>query len=200
VSLRRLIHRPEPLAGHIYFVIDVSLSMQGKRLRGATAGAKQLLHEAIRRNYTAGVIAFSGTGRIVCDLTQDVRTIDRALARLQVDETGTDMRTGIKVGHQNLRKRSGDRVLAIFSDGETRHPRGARWAADDAKRDGIRIITEFGGSADTRLMKKIASGPQLADDVRRPAKDDEIADRIGGLVQLLDDPGRPDDPEPDAPG
>ena len=168
--------------GKILFVVDVSGSMEGRRLAEARVGALKLLTTAVRMGYVAGVIHFAGAARLALAPTTDLKRIERTIKNLEVEWTGTNLSKGIALGHDRLRSLRGDRVLALFTDGETNR-RSAIRAAEAARADGIRVICEFGGTADPRLMKALADSDGWSD--RRAARDGDVAARIGALVKEL---------------
>ena len=160
-------------------VLDNSWSMEGQRIRDATAGARDLLAIALTDSYLVGLVTFCQRARTVLELTTDLREVDRALENVTLDG-GTDMSTGIELAHQTLKQRRGERVMAIFSDGETNRSKAIR-AADAAKRDDIRIIGAPGGDADPRLMREIVSGEQSVERV----KDRDVRETISGLARSI---------------
>lgn len=169
----------DSMSGKLFFVVDVSLSMEGARLRGAVRGARDLLHHALDESYLVGVIAFNDSARVVQDLTDDGRPVDRALSRLRA-RSGTDLAKGIALGHRLLAERRGERVLALFTDGETDRAAALR-AARAARRDGIKIIATIGGTADQAFMNKVVS--EGTDVVSSP--DDKVEQQIVRLGRFI---------------
>lgn len=168
-------------AGKLLMVMDVSGSMEGRRLNEAVAGARELLGKAVSESYIVGVISFSGRAHMELDLTTDLRAVDRALRRLKVDWTGTRMSTGIGLAHKTLLKRRGERVMAIFSDGEDESPRSVLAAAAAARSDEVRIIATLGGTADPAFMREVTGEGEDLEVVA----DREVREKIAGMVSLL---------------
>ena len=168
-------------AGKLLMVMDRSASMKGRRLREAVAGACDLLGQAINESYIVGAVSFSGNARLELDLTTDPRAVERALKRLDIDWTGTMMSQGISLAHRLLLKRRGERVIAIFSDGEDQNPTAALAAAAAARRDEIRIIAALGGSADPRFMREITGEGEDPEVVN----DRQVREKIAGMAALL---------------
>lgn len=166
-------------AGKLWMVVDVSSSMAGGRLTEAVTGARDLLGQAISESYLAGVISFTESARLELDLTINLQHVDKALGRLRAGG-GTDMSYGIRLAHEVLMKRRGERVMAIFSDGETDR-NSAVAAAVAARRDGIRIIATLGGAADPGLMREVTGEDEELDVV----PDWEVRERIAGMATLL---------------
>lgn len=165
--------------GKLLMVVDVSSSMTPGLMKEATGGARQLLAAAVEESYTAGVVSFSSTAQIVLSLTTDLKKVDRSLNRLK-GYGGTDMSQGIKLAHQILGPRRGERVMAIFSDGATNRE-SALQAAQAAKDDDILILASLTGSADTNLMSEIVSDGQTVNLV----DPGQIKSDIAGLTASL---------------
>jgi Mg-chelatase subunit ChlD len=174
----------ELYVGKLFMVIDVSGSMEGARLKAAVAGARDLLSKAVSESYEVGVITFDDRAKLELGLTMDLRAVDRALARLGV-RGGTDMSRGIELAHRILRERRGERVMAIFSDGETDR-RSALAAAEAARRDDIRIIATLGGTAQSEFMRQVAPDSEDLEVV----PDSEVQERIAGMAALLPPTGK----------
>jgi Mg-chelatase subunit ChlD len=166
-------------AGKLFMVIDVSGSMTGRRLQQAVEGARRLLARAVAESYLVGVISFTSTARLELDLTTDLGAVDRVLSRLR-PLGGTDMSWGIRCGHEILGPRRGERVLAIFSDGETDRET-ALAAARAARHDGIKIIATLGGTADPGFMREVTGDEEEFEVVG----DAQIREHIAGLAGRL---------------
>jgi Mg-chelatase subunit ChlD len=168
-------------AGKLVMVMDVSGSMAGLRLSGAVAGARDLLGAALAKSYVVGVVSFSTSATVPQPLTIDLQAIEPALTALTAGG-GTDMSEGIRRAHQLLRELRGERVMAIFSDGQT--DRGSAIAAAmAARRDGIRIIAALGGTADPGFMRDVVGEDEDVD--LEVAVDSQIRERVAGLASLI---------------
>jgi len=164
--------------GKLLMVVDVSGSMEGERMSAAIGGSGELLSQALTDSYAVGLVAFSGSASLELDLTTELRAVERALSRLRIRWSGTDMSEGIKLAHRVLRTRRGERVMAIFSDGETDRPTAIA-AALAARADGIRIIAALGGDADPSFMRQVTGDD---DEPLQVVPDSQVQAEIAGLA------------------
>jgi hypothetical protein len=134
----------EPYLGKVLLCLDVSYSMSsveegGARLRLAVAGARRFVAEAVEANYKVGLILWNHGvhGNVV--LSHDPRQLLKALGRAR-SRGGTDITPALRLGTAQLAGLTGDRVLAIFGDGDLGPLPPALAAAGEAKASGIRIV------------------------------------------------------------
>src|SRR5262249_9730345 len=82
----------------------------------------------------------------------------KALNRARADG-GTDLSPALRLGTEQLAGLTGDRVLAIFSDGELGRVKAALAAARDARAHGIRIVVRGLGANAATALSRIATDP-----------------------------------------
>ena len=167
----------------LVFVVDVSGSMEGPRIASAVAGASVLLPDAIQRGYRVAVVSFAGSARVELGFTNKADDARRALSKLELEWTGTNLHRGIKLAHKLLAVPGGDRCIAIFSDGETNVSK-ALAAAKAARDAGIRFMVEFGGDASVKLLRGITDTKKSRGESRLRG-DHEIRDAIAGMSSGL---------------
>jgi Mg-chelatase subunit ChlD len=183
-------HKPGPYlakiqelsCGWVILCIDVSGSMSGRRLTDACAGARKFLSEATANNYQVALVSWD-TG-IVESYGFDVgsRAIDDALRRGLRDGGGTNVVPALDHAYRVLHPLRGDRVVAVFGDGDLGDGTGARQRAVTMHTEGIRILTLGLGQGAASALDAISTeqreAPRVVDEGR-------IASGIAGLAQVL---------------
>jgi uncharacterized protein with von Willebrand factor type A (vWA) domain len=163
----------EPYLGKVLLCIDISGSMYaqekgGRRFELAAAGARRFVAEAIEANYQVGLILWNHD--VHCNVTLS-RDPEQLLVVLdQTRPCGcTDITPALRLGTEQLGGLTGDRVLAIFGDGDIGPVDVALAAARDAKARGIRIVVRGLGTHAATQLSRIATDAD--DDPLIPASD-----------------------------
>ena len=155
----------------IVMAVDISRSMLAEdarpnRLQRAVREARRLLEDS--PGDRAGLIAFAGRSYILAPLTVDGGAIRLNLDALDPDlasEGGTSLASVLAQGAELLRGTGevSDRVLVIFTDGETHDSLPDALAAARAVKDaGVRLVLVAEGSAaGTRIPIRDSSGALL---------------------------------------
>ena len=192
----------------IVMAVDISRSMLAEdvrpnRLQRAVREARRLLEDS--PGDRAGLIAFAGRSYILAPLTVDGGAIRLNLDALDPDlasEGGTSLAAVLSQGAELLRGTGevSDRVLVIFTDGETHDSLPETLAAAKAvKNAGVRLVMVAEGSAQpTRIPIRDSSGALLEykrDDagevVETRRRDDfiaKVADAGDGTIVAADLP------------
>lgn len=166
--------------GWAYLVIDCSNSMAGEKLASMKRGAAEFAGEARKKGYTVGLIRFSTAATHVCEPQKDVSGLQRYLATLEVDGT-TNMADGITLATNQLKGRFGLRAMIIVTDGMPDSQEGAVKAANQAKKNGIDIITIGTDDADRGFLRKLASRSDLSVMVARS----DLSKGIASTAKML---------------
>lgn len=151
---------------YVYLAIDCSGSMAGSKFAQAKSGAIDFAKGAQDRGYRIGLIQFDDSARRVCNPVGDVSVLDRYVQSLEVGGS-TNMAEAIQLATQNLKERQGARSIVIVTDGmpNVGEPTGEQAAlrtAQEAKRNGIDIMTIGTDDAEWRFLKEIATRAELA--------------------------------------
>ena len=186
-------HRPgphlaavqEPYQGKVILCIDVSGSMAARegrhtRLEEAKRGAAQFVEEALGAYYKVGLILWhhgvSGHVTLSTDAAKLTRKLDGARPG-----GGNDIVPTLKLATRELAHLTGDRVVAIFGDGDLGPADAAVRAAKEVSRHGIRIVTRGLGSAAARELARIDTAPADAE----PIASGQIASGIAAMVKAV---------------
>jgi Mg-chelatase subunit ChlD len=173
--------------GSVVLCLDVSGSMSGSPLMQAVHGCHRFVDEALRDHYEVAVLLWDHG---VVDYT--ILTRDRAQLGASLDSAsihgGTNVVPALFRAHDLLGGRKGDRVVAIFGDGDLGDTMGARTKADAMQADEIRILTCGLGLASAESLDVIST--ETAGAGPRVAHPEAISDSIAGMASGLRRKGR----------
>ena len=161
----------------IILVIDHSSSMYDSAGGGASGTKMDLLKDAAKQFLTevnlaqdlVGVVEFDTASNVAHALSDNLQSLSAAIDAIEIG-SGTAIDQGIVMAHHEFTsgraRDEASHILVLLTDG---HPGGLgifhfgpspEQAAQEAKRDGIRIITiGLGSDADQDLLKRMASQP-----------------------------------------
>jgi uncharacterized protein with von Willebrand factor type A (vWA) domain len=172
--------------GSVVVCLDVSGSMYGDPLTQAILGCERFVDEALEARYEVamlfwhhGVAGNTGLSRDRQELTRFLRTATAG--------GGNDIVPTLDRSQALLKYRRGDRVVAIFGDGDLGDEAAARRKADALRAGNIRIITCGLGLASAESLDVISTE---TGDGPRVAQVDDIADSIAGMASGLRRRGR----------
>lgn len=144
-------------------VIDRSGSMSGQPLQEARNAASDFvdLMNLVEGGDAVAVVSFSDSARLDRGFNFDRAQSVRAIQGIP-DGGGTDIASGLSLAAQQFGLNPppvGARpVIILLSDGQS-DANAARNAADQAKAQGIRVVTIALGGADRALLAQLASSP-----------------------------------------
>lgn len=148
--------------GYVVLCVDVSSSMNSRadthrsRIEAALAGALGFVDEARAAQYQVGLVLWNH--EVVRQVTPsaDPKPVVEALRSARAGG-GTNITPTLRLGVQTLGPLRGDRVLAIFGDGDLGPIESALAAAEDARRVGIRIVVRGLGQRAAAQLERIAT-------------------------------------------
>jgi uncharacterized protein (DUF58 family) len=127
--------------GTVVLMIDVSGSMHGTPILEAVRGAKQFVAEAIEAQYHVGVMLWNTGVVALSQPAPDSEAALRILNPLNSAGGGNFLIGPLETCHQILDRFTGDRVVALFGDGDlTPKPEVLRKVAQ-MKAENIRFVT-----------------------------------------------------------
>ena len=180
----------EPYLGKVLLCIDVSGSMSFRdgadtRLDEARRGARQFVEEALGAHYEVGLVLWHHGIAGHVPLSTDAGKLHRKLDGAR-PSGGNDIVPTLQLGIRELGGRTGDRVIAIFGDGDLGPTAPAVAAAREVARHGIRIVTRGLGTASARELAKIATEDVTgtAEPVE-PIESGKIASGIAAMVRSV---------------
>jgi Mg-chelatase subunit ChlD len=171
---------PVPARSWAFLLIDCSSSMSGSKITQATEGALAFAGDALKKQYSIGLIAFASEAEILCRAEDDLSIIASKAQRLTAAGS-TNMTDGIERAAAELEATAGVRAIVIVTDGVPDDKPTALRAAKRAKEAGIDIIAIGTDDADQAFLQQIASRSELAVKVPRA----ELQSGVAGAAKLL---------------
>jgi len=170
--------------GYVYLVIDRSGSMAGgSKLSKAKGGAVDFAKDAVRKNYSVGLVVFGSLPERICEPQRSAAALQQALETVFI-EGSTDMAGAIWLTTKHMKNLKGLRAMVVVTDGLPDNVNAALEAAQRAKNFGIDIITIGTDDADLKFLEKLASRRDLAQKVSNT----NLREGIASTAKML--PGR----------
>lgn len=172
--------------GTVVLMIDVSGSMNGVPILEAIKGALQFVDEAVAAGYATGVLLWNTSVVAACppELTgDDARNVLRPVGSAY---GGNNLLGPLQTCHRMLSEFSGDRVVALFGDGDLTPETQVLQYVQVMKADNIRFVTRGLGAQAGREFGKISDE---AAETARVESVEQLADEIAGMATSLRAPG-----------
>ncbi len=192
----------ESKALNMVVALDISRSMlaqdvEPSRLERAKSVASRLVHDL--GSDRIGLVAFAGESYVMSPLTMDAGALQLLLGALDPEVSsanGTHLEQALRQGRELLLSDEGlaDRVLVVFTDGETHDSVGAiRSEAAKIQRDGIRLIIVSEGTTQPTRIPIVGSDGEITgyyrdqnlnfiETMRRDDLLEIVADNAGGAI------------------
>jgi Mg-chelatase subunit ChlD len=177
----------EPHVGKVLLCIDVSGSMsdrdggQRTRLQRVVAGAERFVAEAVGANYRVGLVLWDHGVVSFQPLSRNPERVLRALREATI-HGGTDILPTLRLGVEELGRLTGDRVMAVFGDGDIGPVRPATEMARHAAELGIRIVVRGLGDRSARELARIATEGHELTVIRNAG---EIESGVAGMIKSV---------------
>ncbi|MGD0854661.1 MAG: vWA domain-containing protein [Dehalococcoidia bacterium] len=175
----------ENMKGIVYLVVDCSGSMEGYKMSQVKQGILEFAEDAIKKEYTVGLIKFDSKATHLCEPKSSVGDLRAHLDNL-VATGSTNMASAIAMANEHLSDVRYTRVMVIATDGRPDRTAFALQAGQIAKNEGIDIITIGTDDADVSFLQKLATSAELGNKV----SNEQFAKAIGSAHKLLPDPNR----------
>jgi Mg-chelatase subunit ChlD len=164
--------------GTVMLCIDVSGSMDGAPILEAVRGARQFVAEAVAAHYSVGVILWNHTVEAVCEPTADGKAALALLDPVKSARGENDLFTALNHCHQVLDRFTGDRVVALFGDGDLTPKAPVLVKVAQMRAENIRFITRGLGSYAAREFGEIS------DEAPSTVSIDNVADLAEGIADM----------------
>ncbi|MGH3211078.1 MAG: vWA domain-containing protein [Trebonia sp.] len=176
--------------GTVMLCLDVSGSMSGPPLTEAVRGARQFVTEAVTAHYRIGVILWDHGVAAVAEPASDDMAATALLDAARI-RGGTNLLPGLAHCHKVLDSFTGDRVVAVFGDGDLGPQRDevlARVAR--MKEENIRFVTRGLGPYAAHVFAEISDEDPSSATI---ADVSDLADGIATMAVTLQrhGPARP---------
>jgi uncharacterized protein with von Willebrand factor type A (vWA) domain len=168
--------------GAVMLMIDVSGSMNGRPILEAVAGAKDFVREAVDARYRVGVMLWNTSVTAEALPTLDGRDAMAVVEPVDSAYGGNALDGPLHRCHQILDQFTGDRVVALFGDGDLTPKSRVLERVAVMKADNIRFVTRGLGATAAREFAEIsdeAPGTVTVETV------DQLAAGIAGMAASL---------------
>lgn len=175
-NFKRLLARS---SGAVVLALDVSGSMQGDRIVKAVQGCQRFVDEAVRAGYQVGVILWHHAVEGDSPPHSDPKGARVLLARAKA-AGGNSAVPFLTLAHTQLMAVDvGDKVVAIFGDGDLGDRQSAEAKAQQLIADNIRILTcgldegsaqELASISTENVAPRTATSENLADSIALMAR------------------------------
>jgi uncharacterized protein (DUF58 family) len=167
--------------GTVVLMVDVSGSMYGQPLEEAVRGARAFVREAIEARYEVGIILWHVMVVAACKPTQDsaaaLTIVDQAVAGGDNNLIGPLIHC-----HEMLNEFAGDRVVALFGDGDLTPKQQVLDRVAQMKSENIRFVTRGLGPSAAREFGEISDEDAEAARIDRV---EDLAERIASMATAL---------------
>lgn len=168
--------------GAVMLMIDVSGSMNGRPILEAVAGARDFVREAVDARYRVGVMLWNTSVTAEALPTADGKDAMALLEPVNYAHGGNALDGPLRRCHQILDRFTGDRVVALFGDGDLSPKYRVLEQVAVMKADHIRFVTRGLGATAAREFAEIsdeAPGTVAVDTV------EQLAAGIAGMAASL---------------
>ena len=164
--------------GTVMLCIDVSGSMDGPPILEAVRGARQFITEAVAAHYGVGVMLWNTRVEAVCEPTADGNAALDLVAPVNHAWGGNYLLTPLEHCHQILGRFTGDRVVAMFGDGDLTPKPQVLGKVAQMKSENIRFVTRGLGRYAAQEFGEIS------DEEPSSAAIDDVADLADGIADM----------------
>jgi hypothetical protein len=174
--------------GTVMLCIDVSGSMDGTPILEAVRGAKEFVAEAVAAHYNVGVMLWNTRVVGLAEPTTDGAAARQLLEPVDHAYGGNDLIGPLQECHQILNRFTGDRVVALFGDGDLTPKSRVLAKVAQMKSENIRFVTRGLGALAAREFAEITSEEPATVEVRQVG---DLAAGIAGMAASLKSRGGP---------
>jgi VWA domain containing CoxE-like protein len=177
--------------GTVMLCIDVSGSMDGTPILEAVRGAREFVAEAVAAHYNVGVMLWNTQVVELAEPTADGVAALRTLEPVNRAFGGTSLLGPLQRCHQILDGFTGDRVVALFGDGDLGPRQQVLAKVAQMKSEDIRFVTRGLGPLAAREFGDISSDDASTAEVVRV---EDLAAGIASMAASLTSKSRHDEP------
>jgi uncharacterized protein with von Willebrand factor type A (vWA) domain len=168
--------------GTVMLCIDVSGSMDGTPILEAVRGAREFISEAVAAHYKVGVMLWNTSVVALAEPTADGAAARRLLEPVDRAAGGNDLIGPLQHCHQILDGFTGDRVVALFGDGDLTPKDRVLVKVAQMKSKNIRFVTRGLGATAAREFGEISSEEPSTAEVHDV---EQLAAGIAGMAASL---------------
>ncbi|WOQ17305.1 vWA domain-containing protein [Raineyella sp. W15-4] len=144
-------------SGTVILCIDCSGSMFGAPLADAKEGAREFVATGLAENYSVGIVFWNSRVECLHEPSRARKSLEEFLSKGQASG-GNDLIPCLEHVHSVLGPLEGDRVCAIFGDGDISPESAVLTKVGLMKAEGIRFVTRGLGSWSDQQFQKLETG------------------------------------------
>jgi len=165
----------------VYLIVDCSGSMaEGNKIEQAKKGAIGFAGEAQRKEYSVGLIQFASHAEHIFEPQNELTSLNASVERLSANGS-TNMAAAIQMARNNLLDKAGEKVICIVTDGMPDDKEATLAEANEARTQGIEIMTIGTDGADKDFLEELATRKELSLKVLR----DQLERGIVSMAKML---------------
>jgi Mg-chelatase subunit ChlD len=145
------------------------------KMEGLIRGSLRLFVEARKREYAVGAIGFANRAHLLLRASCDLARFGSRLSTLE-PVGRTAMAQALRLATRHLRRRRGDKVIILVTDGMPDSREATLNEARLARMQGITIIAVGTGHADKAFLAALTPKPELAMKVEPGRLEETIGD------------------------
>ena len=172
--------------GTVMLCIDMSGSMHGAPILEAVRGARQFVADAVTARYHVGVMLWNDRVEAVSEPTADGKAALALLAPVNSAWGENDLFVALTHCHQILDRFTGDRVVAVFGDGDLTPKHQVLIKVAQMKAENIRFVTRGLGPSAAREFGEISDEDPSSAAIDNVA---DLADSIADMATSLNHRG-----------
>lgn len=165
-------------------MIDVSGSMNGTPIIEAARGARQFVADAVQAHYAVGVMLWNSAVVAISEPSDDPSPALAILSPLTSASGGNHLIGPLNTCHQILEPFVGDRVVALFGDGDLTPTEQVLTKVAQMKAANIRFVTRGLGASAARVFGGISDEDAASARVERV---EDLAHGIAAMADVLKD-------------
>ncbi len=134
----------------VCLVVDNSGSMSGTNLENAKAAVTGFIAN-VDPDVEVGLVRFSSSAEILCEATTSTGQVTKAAMNITTGG-GTNISSGLLMGMEALKNKSGNKIVILLTDGEDSNTDGIIAASETLKQNGIvTYAVGFDGAVEATL-------------------------------------------------
>lgn len=168
-------------AKNVYLLVDCSGSMaDGNKLEQAKNGAIGFAKEALRKEYSVGLIQFASHAEHLLELQSELTCLTTKVESMSA-RGSTNMAAAIQIARDSLADKAGEKVICLVTDGMPDDKKAALEAANELRTQGVEIMAIGTDDADKEFLEELATRKELSLMVLR----DQLERGIISMAKML---------------
>lgn len=168
-------------AKNVYLLVDCSGSMaDSNKIEQAKNGAIGFAKEALRKEYSVGLIQFASHAEHLVELQNELSYLNTKVDSMSANGS-TNMASAIQIARDRLADKAGEKVVCLITDGMPDDKKATLEAANELRTQGIAIMAIGTDDADKEFLETLATRKELSFKVLR----DQLERGIISMAKML---------------